>query len=121
MYAELRPSLFAAAVGDSLRQAEEQEIRMNLRREYGGKTAPCEQEAANQRMTDTLGARFSGDGGGRKEANAGRDPYNRRSFILETASLMHRRGWIGLSATVGAGSVDVSAYPWSPRLTPGVG
>ena len=41
--------------------------------------------------------RFAGDGPGRRGATAGRDPYDRRGYLLESASLLHRRGWIGLS------------------------
>ena len=75
------------------------------------------EEAANQRMADNLRDRFSGAGAGRKEAHAGRDSNNPRSFILETASSIHRRRWIGLSARVGAEPADVSVYPRSARST----
>lgn len=44
--------------------------------------------------------RFSGESGGRKETIIIRDPGNPRTFLLETASLMHRRGWIGVENRV---------------------
>jgi hypothetical protein len=45
--------------------------------------------------------RFSGEGAGRKHAVVARDPYNRRAYLLESASLLQRRGWIGLSSNGG--------------------
>lgn len=57
--------------------------------------------------------RFAGEGPVRKGAIAERDPYDRRAYILETASLMHRRGWIGLSAerTAAPAGEDVPSDP----------
>ena len=51
--------------------------------------------------TEPPSERFSGEGAGRKRAVVVRDPYNRRAYLLESASLLQRRGWIGLSSDVG--------------------
>ncbi len=46
--------------------------------------------------TSTLEERFSGEGGGRRDISGGSDPFSRRAYLLDTAALMLRRGWIGL-------------------------
>ncbi len=53
--------------------------------------------------------RFSGEGAGRKHAVVARDPYNRRAYLLESASLLQRRGWIGLSSDGGAAATGGSS------------
>lgn len=58
--------------------------------------------------------RFSGEGAGRRDHITASDPHSRRSYILDTASLMHRRGWIGLESRVAAataGGVDNASRP----------
>lgn len=65
--------------------------------------------------------RFAGDGAGRRETTIVQHPHNRRAYIMETASLLHRRGWIGLDervaeATSGmAGGSDRSPVLRGPR------
>lgn len=105
-----------------VRYAAQRATAANPERSAGASVAAlrtARQAAANQQRADTARIRFFGDGGGRKETSGGRDPYDRRSFILETASLMHRRGWIGLSTRAGAEPVDVGRYPRSARVAAG--
>ena len=42
--------------------------------------------------------RFSGDGAGRHQLTSTTNPYDGRAFILETASNLHRRGWLSVGA-----------------------
>lgn len=77
--------------------------------------------AANAGLTASPGAatpgeRFSGEGAGRQERVILRDPHNRRSYILETASLLHRRGWIGLESPVAGApkGEDAPRHPPAP-------
>lgn len=46
------------------------------------------------------GEHFSGNGGGRKETVIIQDLHNRRAYLIETTSLMHRRGWIGVASRI---------------------
>jgi hypothetical protein len=70
---------------------------------------------------EQISERFSGEGAGRKHAVVARDPYNRRAYILESASLLQRRGWIGLSrdggttATGGSGGLRWSEDRHDPE------
>ncbi len=58
--------------------------------------------------------RFSGEGAGRKHAVVARDPTNRRAYLLESASLLQRRGWIGLASDVGTSATGSSGgLRWS--------
>ena len=58
--------------------------------------------------TEPPSERFSGEGAGRKHAVVVRDPYNRRAYLLESASLLQRRGWIGRVSDVRAATTDGS-------------
>jgi len=62
---------------------------------------------------ERISERFSGEGAGRKHAVVERDPYNRRAYILESASLLQRRGWIGLSRDGGTSASGGGGLRWS--------
>ena len=77
-------------------------------------------DAANRPETAPVvpAERFSGDGAGRRETAIVQDPHNRRAYIMETASLLHRRGWIGLDehgATTTSGDAGPAILPGAIR------
>ena len=75
----------------------------------GGDPEPAAQTGSNGPRE-----RFSGEGGGREETVVVRDPYSRRTYLEETASFLHRRGWIGLASDVAAATGNAPGYPAPP-------
>ena len=55
-----------------------------------------------------------GEGAGQTGRTSSRNPYSRRAYIQETASLLYRRGWIGLEINPTAAARENPVYPARP-------